>query len=184
MTVRRQTTRLGALAAAGLLAATVLSALTGPAADAQVAARAKAKPATGTVTFACVLAPLSSEYDYTAKVSITGKRAKPKAAVAALTGTMSALPAISPVAITGPMNVKLNLKVGGRATTMKGTIQQDVAPSTPIPMPKLKGKAKVAKSAKKLPVVVTGMSFDLPSYGFSSTCTPDAPTKLSKLKLG
>jgi hypothetical protein len=181
MTVRRHTARLGALAAAGLLAATTLTALTGPAAH---AAKPKTKPAAGSVAFACVLAPLGSEYDYTAKVSIAGKKAKPKAAAAALTGTMSNIPAISPVPITGTMNVTLKVTIGGKAATLKGSIEQNVAASTPIPMPKLKGKVKVAKKAKTLPVVVTGMSFDLPSYGFSSTCAPAAPTKLSKMKVG
>jgi len=48
-------------------------------------------------------------YDYLAKVSIGGKKAKPSAAVAALSGTMSDIPAISPVPITGPMDVALNV---------------------------------------------------------------------------
>jgi hypothetical protein len=181
MTVRRHTARLGALATAGLLAATTITALTGPAAH---AAKPKAKPAAGSVAFACVLDPLGTAYDYNATVSVAGKKAKPKVAVAALSGTMSDIPAISPVPITGPMSVTLNVTVGGKAATLKGTIEQDVASRAPIPMPKLKGKVKVAKKAKTLPVVVTGMTFDLPSYGFSSTCTPAAPAKLSKLKLG
>jgi len=181
MTVRRHTARLGALATAGLLAATTITALTGPAAH---AAKPKARPATGAVSFACVLAPLGTAYTYDAKVSITGKRAKPKAAVAALAGTMSDIPAISPVPITGPMDVTLKVTIGGKATTLKGSIEQDVAAKATIPMPKLTGKVKVAKKAKTLPVVVTGMSFELPSYSFSSTCAPAAPTKLSKLKLG
>jgi hypothetical protein len=106
MTVRRHTTRLGALAAAGLLAAGMITALTGPAAH---AAKPKAKPATGTVASGCNLQPFNSDFDYTAKTSF---------------------------------------------------------------------------AAKKLPIVVTGLTFDLASFGVSGTCAPESGATLSKLKVG
>jgi hypothetical protein len=181
MTVRRHTTRLGALAAAGLLAAGMITALTGPAAH---AAKPKAKPATGTVVSGCNLQPFNSDFDYTAKASVAAKKAKPKAAVAALTAKLSDMPGMSPVAVSGEMTATLSLKVGGKATTLKGTISMDVPANAPIPMPKFKGKVKVAKAAKKLPVVVTGLTFDLASFGVSGTCAPESGATLSKLKLG
>ena len=115
MTVRRHTARLGALATAGLLAATTITALTGPAAH---AAKPKAKPATGTVA-SLVLEPLNSDVDYTAKVSIAGKKAKPNAAVAALSARCATSGDLAG-AVTGEMARRSSLKVGGKATTLKG----------------------------------------------------------------
>jgi hypothetical protein len=181
MTARRHTTRLGALAAVGLLAASMITALTGPVAH---AAKPKAKPAAGSVAFGCNLQPFDSDFDYTAKTSVAAKKAKPKAAVAALTARLSDMPGISPVAVSGEMTATLSLKVGGKATTLKGKISMDVPANAPIPVPKLTGKVKVAKAAKKLPVVVTGLTFDLASFGVSGTCAPESGATLSKLKLG
>ncbi|MDF1605936.1 hypothetical protein [Nocardioides sp. YIM 152315] len=171
--------RLGALAAVALLVTAMVTALTGTTAHAAAARRA---PAAGTVSNSCTIQPFGNEFDYTAKVKVTGK--KTKKTKAALTAKLGAMPGVSPVAVNAELSATMKVTVGGRSATLKGKRTVDVGANEPVPMPKLKGTAKVAKSAKKLPVVVKSISFEIATFGVTGDCAPTDGATLSKLKLG
>jgi hypothetical protein len=133
------------------------------------------KPAEGTVKFACTLT-IGSKFDYNAKMSVSGYRAKEGDPVS-LQATMSKLPGIAPVPIDGSMDYKLDLSVGGTATALKATSNVTAAPNTDVSVPVLKGS--VEAEGDELEVKASGFSFDFPSAGIGAECTGSGT--LSKL---
>jgi len=133
------------------------------------------KPAEGTVKFACTLT-IGSKFDYNAKMSVSGYRAKEGDPVS-LQATMSKLPGIAPVPIDGSMDYKVDLSVGGTATALKATSNVTAAPNTDVSVPVLKGS--VEAEGDELEVKASGFSFDFPSAGIGAECTGSGT--LSKL---
>ncbi len=181
---RTRRTRAAALAASGVLMVAMLSMLAGTSSAGAAAAKAavKPKPATGKVVFACNLAPFDSDFDYTATVKITGKRATKTAKAVSLVSSMTKMPGIAPVPVDAAMTTKLKLKVGTTAVTLNGKSKVVLPPSTAVPMPATKGSVKTAKN--KLAVSVTSFSFNFADLGVSGTCTPSSGRKLTTMTVG
>ncbi|WP_153865246.1 hypothetical protein [Mumia zhuanghuii] len=133
------------------------------------------KPAEGTVKFACTLT-IGSKFDYNAKMSVSGYRAKEGDPVS-LQAKMSKLPGIAPVPIDGSMEFTVDLTIGGTATALKATSNVTAAPNTDVSVPDLKGS--VEAEGDELEVKASGFSFDFPSAGIGAECTGSGT--LSKL---
>jgi hypothetical protein len=128
------------------------------------------KPAKGTVDFACTLS-IGSEFDYPAKISVSGYRENEGDPVS-LVATMSDLPGIAPVAIVGPMDFTLDVKVGSSETTLKSSGDINAQPNDAVPVTDLTGE--VDESDDELEVLVSGFTFDFPSGGVGAECEADS----------
>jgi hypothetical protein len=170
--------RAGALGVAGVLVVIVLS--VSPAAPAD----ARGAKARGTVDFGCSLTPMDQDFDWTAKITLLGKRAKPKARAAKLTAKVGKMIGVTPRPVRGVLIATLTVKVGNRVTSLSGKRAVDAAAGEPLPMPRLHGRVKVVRGAQMLPVVVTSIAFEATSYdsyGTSGACTPTDGEALSTL---
>lgn len=139
------------------------------------------KPAKGSATFACVLSPLNSKFDYNAKISVSGFRAEAGDDVS-LTAAMSDLPAISPVPIAGSMDYTLDATVGGKKVTLKSTDNVNAAPKEEVPVKNLTGTVGV--DGDELEVKVSKFTFNFPSAGIGADCVAASPVSLGKMTVG
>ncbi|MFC6343657.1 hypothetical protein ACFP8W_16845, partial [Nocardioides hankookensis] len=152
---------------------TTASATATPSASASPTASSTAttgKAASGKVPFACTLS-IGSEFDYDAKVSVSGYR-EDEGDPVSLVATMSDLPGIAPVPIIGDMDFTLDAKVGGSKTTLTSSGSINAQPNDDVPVTDLTGE--VDESDDELPVSISAFSFDFPSGGVGATCTADA----------
>ncbi|WP_181309680.1 hypothetical protein [Nocardioides campestrisoli] len=133
----------------------------------------KGSPATGKVTYACLLQPFGSDFDYTPDVRLAGSRAKTGDQKVSLAASMSEIPGLAPVPIeNGTMNVTMNAKMGGTAVALKGRSTVNAAPYGTVPVPTL--TAEMSSSADEADVEVTGFSFafgEMSGVAISAECT-------------
>jgi LPXTG-motif cell wall-anchored protein len=137
------------------------------------------KPASGKAAFACKLT-IGSEFDYDAKISVSGFRAKSGDDVS-LVATMSNLPGIAPVPIDGPMDYTLDAEVGGKKVTLTSTGDVSAAAKETVPVADLSGS--VAADDDELEVAVSAFTFNFPSAGIGADCKV-ARTVLGKMTVG
>ncbi|WP_244932142.1 hypothetical protein [Nocardioides sp. W7] len=153
-----------------------------PTASASVPSGSKGgKPAKGSATFACLLSPIGSKFDYNAKVTVSGYRAKEGDDVT-LTAKMSDLPAISPVPIQGSMDYTLAATAGGKAVTLKSTDQVNAAAKVEVPVKDLTGTVGV--DGDELEIKVSKFTFNFPSASIGAECTAASPVSLGKMTVG
>jgi len=138
------------------------------------------KPASGSVDFACTLNPLGSDFDYKAKVSVSGYRAKAGDPVS-LTATMSDLPGIAPVPIDGQMDVALEITAGGSKATLKGSDHATAAPKAVVPVPRLTGE--VDADDDELDISVQSFTFAFPDLAVDADCTA-SKASLGTMRVG
>ncbi|MBB3043635.1 hypothetical protein [Nocardioides soli] len=137
------------------------------------------KPAKGSVDFACVLNPLNTDFDYPATVTVSGYRKKAGHDIS-LSAKMTDLPGISPVPIDGKMDVTLDVVVGKRKTTLKGSTHAVAPPRQKVPVPTLTGSVA---GDDEVEVSVTGFTFNFAALSIDAACTADAES-LGTMKVG
>jgi hypothetical protein len=168
--------------AAGVAAAALTlgaSALLAPAADAQAKAKSLKGSVTGTVPMTCNV--FGTDFAYDATIKLSGVRATKKDKNVALKATMSKMPGVAPVAIDNDMQATLKLKVGSTSVTLKGTKHVTTAADEPVPMPPVKGAAKIKKNSNA--VTVTSLSVYVPDYDMTMDCVPTDSNALGTLSL-
>ncbi len=146
----------------------------------------KGKPAQGKATFACTLAPLSSDFEYATAVTVTGKRAEEGDKTVNLAVTMDPLPGIAPVPIVdGGMNVSTDLTVGGEKVTVEGHSTVNAAPKETVPMPTQTGT--VSSDEDEMDVGVTAFAFafdEMAGLTITADCTVAGGGSLSRMGVG
>ena len=146
----------------------------------------KGKPAQGKATFACTLAPLSSDFEYATAVTVTGKRAEEGDKTVNLAVTMDPLPGIAPVPIVdGGMNVSTDLTVGGEKVTVEGHSTVNAAPKETVPMPTQTGT--VGSDEDEMDVGVTAFAFafdEMAGLTITADCTVAGGGSLSRMGVG
>ncbi|WP_372734130.1 hypothetical protein [Nocardioides sp.] len=136
-------------------------------------------PAKGTSEFACTLDPLGTDFDYSAKMTVSGYRAHDGDPVT-LAATMSDLPGIAPLPIDGHMDVTLDLELDGAAVTLEGGESVTAAAKQPVPVPNLAGE--VEHDADEAEVMVTGFTFNFAELSVGADCT--ASQAMGKMTIG
>lgn len=154
------------------------SALLAPGAAEAAKVKAKKGSITATVPFSCVI--FDDEFDYDAKIKLTGTRA-PKAKSVVLKATMSDFPGVSPVAIDNDVEVKLSLKLGSKAVVLKGKGHASAAAGEAVPVPPVKGSLK--STLNSFATKATKMEFTIPDYAMTITCVPAETGAMGTLKL-
>jgi hypothetical protein len=143
---------------------------------------AAGQSAKGKTTFACVLNPLSSKFDYPATITVSGSRAKAGDPVA-LVASMTNLPGIAPLPIDGQMDVTLGLTVGGKAVTLKGGDKVSAGVKAPVPVPDLTGE--VDSDEDSMAIGVKSFTFDFPDMDIDADCTaPGGEAAVGTMKVG
>ncbi|TIC88055.1 hypothetical protein E8D34_07135 [Nocardioides sp. GY 10113] len=119
----------------------------------------RAVPAKGVVSFACVLNPLGSDFDYEPTIAVYGSRESADDDEVALWAEMSDMPGLAPVPIeNNAMEVTLNAVVGGTKVALTASSMVNAAIKAKVAVPTL--KASMTSDAEEMDVEITGYSFD------------------------